>query len=309
MDQQELQSLSSIPGLGPARVAALKAAGVERLDDLLRLKAAELASIRGIGQWQARRITEYLRQRGLALAMEGPDGEVVVRIEEPRTAEEAVIVSEAVRLLQEQEDQENRVERELEELAAVMASEEQTAAERLAGEEASLIEPESAPPGIRGRKRRGRAGAVAEPAPAAETSQVTASPDPPPVEPAAAGAQAESAPPTEVAEREAIRQKQAVIPETALALMDAIRAASVEGELPRQLTRLTMVAGEFLDEGRDLSPEVAAAVGAVLEEVRKDLERARKKEAFDRKSQRRLVRRIRAGRSRLEAIYDAWAGV
>src|SRR5688572_32254855 len=103
--------LSEVPGLGPVRRAALAEAGVTDLQGLLEMKVAELAAVRGIGIWQARRIREFLRQRGLLLEAD-EEGAMVVR--EPRTAEEARALSDSVHAMESQAKTEAEVEAEVE---------------------------------------------------------------------------------------------------------------------------------------------------------------------------------------------------
>jgi hypothetical protein len=76
--------LSAIPGLGPVRRAALEQAGITRLGMLLGMELADLAAIRGIGLWQARRIQEYLRHQGLTPSADGQPALVLV-VQEPDT--------------------------------------------------------------------------------------------------------------------------------------------------------------------------------------------------------------------------------
>lgn len=83
--------LTEIPGLGPTRRAALAQAGVESLDRLLGMSVEELAAIRGIGIWQARKIREFLRQRGHNLEETPDEGvrvPVVLAPPEPEAAAE-----------------------------------------------------------------------------------------------------------------------------------------------------------------------------------------------------------------------------
>lgn len=83
--------LSDIPGLGPTRRAALSEAGVETLNRLLDMTVEELAAIRGIGIWQARKIREFLRQRGHDLEESADQGvrvPVVLAPSEPSAAQE-----------------------------------------------------------------------------------------------------------------------------------------------------------------------------------------------------------------------------
>src|SRR5436309_2645098 len=112
--------LDDIPGLGPVRRAALAEAGVNDLEGLLALKAAQLSEIRGIGAWQARRIWEFLRQRGLLVADEEADGSVSVHLTQPRTAAEARAITEAAEALDAQSAAEAEVEAEVVALAEAL---------------------------------------------------------------------------------------------------------------------------------------------------------------------------------------------
>lgn len=105
-------SLDEIPGLGPVRRQALAAAGIQDLQTLLRTKVAELASVRGIGVWQARRIHEYLRQHGMTLSEDTEKGVVVVS--NARSRADAQAVAEAMTAMEETAVHEAEVEEEVE---------------------------------------------------------------------------------------------------------------------------------------------------------------------------------------------------
>src|SRR5688500_13647911 len=110
MSTPESFGLDDIPGLGPVRRQALAEAGIQDLQDLLRTKVAQLAAVRGIGVWQARRIREHLRQRGLVISEE-EEGVIVAHA---RTPAEVAAMAQAMNAMEETAAQEAAVEEEVE---------------------------------------------------------------------------------------------------------------------------------------------------------------------------------------------------
>jgi hypothetical protein len=277
--------LSQIPGLGPVRRQALAEVGIEDLQGLLRMKLEELAAVRGVGIWQARRIREFLRQRGILVEAE-ESGVLTVHSHSPAEAE-AVAVAAAV--LEEQAAHEAQVEAEVEMLAD--AVQEAEARQVRGGNEpeapARLIMPETAPEDNGKKSRSGKRKDAPEPAAEAEQHPVEAG------EPAA------EAPELSVAQVRAQRER---LPETAVALMEAIRAAAVSRRLTRQLTLFLIVAGEFTAEGRKVSPEQLARTRGAMEDVERELQRAVERERFSPRDQQDLADRIRKHRKALEKL-------
>src|SRR4028119_429194 len=103
MNPPDNLGLSDIPGLGPVRRTALAEAGIDDLQGLLAMRVAQLAAIRGVGIWQARKIQEFLRQRGLSLEVEGEgeETESAVVVAHARTAADVDAVAGAVIAIQE----------------------------------------------------------------------------------------------------------------------------------------------------------------------------------------------------------------
>jgi hypothetical protein len=124
MSANEQMSLSDIPGLGPVRRQALAEAGVEDLQGLLAMKVAELAAVRGVGIWQARKIREHLRQRGLVLT-EDEDGTGGVVVANARSMSDVQAVADAVIAMEEQAAREAEVEEEVQLLVAAMEARDQ----------------------------------------------------------------------------------------------------------------------------------------------------------------------------------------
>jgi hypothetical protein len=120
-------NLSDIPGLGPVRRQALSEAGVQDLPGLLSMKVAELAAVRGVGLWQARKIREFLRQRGLVLT-EDEDGSGGIVVSNARSVSDVQAVASAVIAMEEQAAREAEVEEEVELLVAAMEARSQDGA-------------------------------------------------------------------------------------------------------------------------------------------------------------------------------------
>lgn len=296
--------LSEIPGLGPVRRRALEAAGICDLQSLLALRVAELSAIRGIGAWQARRIREYLRQRGLLVQDDDDEGGAVLVV---HSAEDLEAIEASAAILREhaglQADAEAEVGALREALAQsqAVADEELARASALQQEEAQLLEQGEAP----------RAGQQADESTAEETTLPGEQP------PAAAEAPAprslaessavpeESVPAAPSPELErVIAQQREQLPEITIALMEGIRQAAVLPQLTRQLTRLLITAGEFASTERRLSePTLHSAIEAMAR-AEQSLSRAVEKQLFSPAAQKDLARRIRRRRKELEALLE-----
>jgi hypothetical protein len=261
-------SLDEIPGLGPVRRQALAAAGIQDLHTLLRTKVAELAAVRGIGVWQARRIHEYLRQHGMTLSEDTEKGVVV--LSNARSPKDAQAVAEAMTAMEETAAHEAEVEEEVELLvhaleearAGATGADGATEGEKAEQGEAEPNEPE------------------AEPAPIEESES-----DKP-------------------GWQEEILSQRERLPESALNLMEAIRQAAVTRQLTRQVTRLLITAGEFATENRELSPGKQRKASQALAQVEQALQRAVEKRAFRPAEQKELAERIRRRRKELEKLLE-----
>ncbi|HEU4753668.1 MAG TPA: helix-hairpin-helix domain-containing protein, partial [Armatimonadota bacterium] len=119
MSLNEEIDLSQIPGLGPVRRAALAEAGVQDLRGLLQMKLEELAAIHGVGLWQARKIREFLRQRGLLIET-ADDGTGAIAVHAPQTETDAQAVAAAAALLEAQAERETEAAAEVELLTAAV---------------------------------------------------------------------------------------------------------------------------------------------------------------------------------------------
>ncbi|MBM3457950.1 MAG: helix-hairpin-helix domain-containing protein [Armatimonadetes bacterium] len=264
MDENSGVALTDIPGLGPKRLAALRDAGIRELRDLLAIELAELAAIRGIGQWHAQRIREHLRQLGLVVEVETAGGERVLAAV-PHTPAELAVVEAAAAELERQAEVEARKAAEVEMLGEVLAeAEAATAAEP--GGEASVPEDTGADPA---------GGQAAEPP-----------------------AEAPETPPWANELQEARHQ----LPETALALLEAIRQAAVSRQLTRQLTRLLITTNEFLSAERGLGNEARKAAADAVSSTDQALRRALERRNFSVAAQKELARRIRRRRKELENL-------
>lgn len=258
-------SLDEIPGLGPVRRQALAAAGIQDLQTLLRTKVAELAAVRGIGVWQARRIHEYLRQHGMTLSEDTEKGVVVVA--NARSKADAQAVAEAMTAMEETAAHEAEVEEEVELLVH------------------ALEEARAGSPGVDG------AAAPAEPL-RQEASEAG---------PGEADDESETEKP---GWQEEILSQRERLPESALNLMEAIRQAAVTRQLTRQVTRLLITAGEFATENRELSPGKQRKASQALAQVEQALQRAVEKRAFRPAEQKELAERIRRRRKELEKLLE-----
>src|SRR5260221_386845 len=79
---------------------------------------------------------------------------------------------------------------------------------------------------------------------------------------------------------EELRGRRERLPETAMALMEAIREASVSRKLTRQITRLLIVATEFLSSEKPISTEQRRAAAEALKAADTLLLRAVQKQWF-----------------------------
>lgn len=284
MSEQEQLSLADIPGLGPVRRQALAEAGIRDLQDLLNTKVVELAAVRGIGLWQARRIREHLRQRGLILSEE-EDGSVIVA--EVRSPADVQAMAEAMSVMEETAAREAEVEEEVELLT--QALEEARAA--------TLILPDGQPVSRNG----GEPGAAESGAVSDEDEDEAAASDRDEADDDNEDDQDEE---TETDWADAIREQRERLPETALTLMEAIRQAAVARQLTRQITRLLITAGEFAADERHLSEAQQRRASDALSQVEQALQRAVEKRAFRPSEQKDLADRIRRRRKQLEKLLD-----
>lgn len=290
MSQEFQIDLSDLPGMGPVRRAALADAGVRDLQGLLALRMADLAAIRSIGHWQARRIREFLRQRGLLLAGDEESGEPTVVVE-VRSRAEAEALSASLQAMQDQAEAEARIEAEVEALAVAVAqaqheADAQDGRQERAGRRAAAAKKEQVRvehEGV-GEQEQGHAGEGQESALADSAVAV----------PAAADGSLERV--------AALREQ---LPEAALALMEAIRQAAVCRTLTRQVTRLLIVAGEFAADGRPVSKKQREAAAGVLKQSERLLQRAVERQRLTPRDQKELARRLRRRRKELEVLLAA----
>jgi hypothetical protein len=271
MSVNEELELAEIPGLGPVRRAALEEAGVTDLEALLAMTVAELSAVRGIGAWQARKIREFLRQRGLLVEVETDDGVDAVIVVEPRTAEEAEALSESIDALETQEAVEAEMEAEVQRLAEAVEAARMDAEER--GMDALSREEQ----------------AVLDQVPGLDEGEPEAGADD--------GAEAREL-------RERLEAQREQLPETALALMEAIRQAAVTPQLTRQMTRLLITASEFVSNGRAISGAQRRKASAVMARAEALLQNAIQKRSFGGGEQRDLARRLRRRRKELEGLLE-----
>ncbi|HTE19819.1 MAG TPA: helix-hairpin-helix domain-containing protein [Armatimonadota bacterium] len=304
MNAPDTLDLSDIPGLGPVRRTALAEAGIENLQGLLAMKVAQLAAIRGVGIWQARKIQEFLRQRGLSLEVEGPDTEgegadTSVVVAHARTPGDVEAVAEAVLAIQEQAQREVQVREEVERVVeAIENARQESGVESPGG--IIVVGERSASAGADGTVAASTDAAPnGSPAVAEEGSSVDEQEDEQP------GAES----PDESASddqqwQEEIRAQRERLPEAALTLMEAIRQAAVAKQLTRQLTRLLITAGEFASTSRPISDAQRGKATEILAGVEQSLQRAVEKQSFRPNDQRDLADRIRKRRKELEAILE-----
>jgi hypothetical protein len=201
---------------------------------------------------------------------------------------EAVLAVAAV--LEEQAAHEAQVEAEVELLASAVqdAGARQAETEDAAGEPIVPAEPTASTGNgkkAKGAKRNERPGAPAEGEPPA----------------AAAEEPEEEAPELTVSQ---VRLQRERLPETAVALMEAIRAAAVTRRLTRQLTLFLIMAGEFTAEGREVSPDLLERTRDAMAAVERELQRAIERERFSPGDQEGLADRIRKRRKELEKLLD-----
>lgn len=284
-------TLADIPGLGPVRRQALAEAGIQDLQALLRTKVAELAEIRGIGLWQARRIREFLRHRGLILSEE-EDGSLTVA--GARSPADVEAMAQAISAMEETAAREAEVEEEVQVL--VHALEEVRSG--------MLVLPDGTP-------------AADGTTPAAEAPGQDEAPEEAPDEdeeerPSAGASEEEEDEDEEEDEEvhwdEEIQSQRERLPETALTLMEAIRQAAVARQLTRQITRLLITTGEFASSERELTPRQQQRASEALAQVDQALQRALEKRAFKPSEQKDLADRVRRRRKELERLLEASQG-
>ena len=318
--------LGQIPGLGPVRRAALSRAGIEDLRGLLQMGLEELAAVRGVGAWQARRIREVLRQRGLLVedsglevapgAGESHESEVIV-VREPETVAEATLVAEAVHALEQHAVVEANLEAAVSEISeALQTREEAAAAPR---KEASRRSParrrKQGAPDDQTAKETQRVDAAPAKADSDAPASASASPaeTPPPAKAHAeapeAGPGSAEAPDADTAAaseslQAEIRERRERLPDAALELMEAIRQAAVSKQLTRQVTRLLITTGEFATGERPLTDDCRQRAATALAQAEQALQKAREKQEFGRKAQKELADRIRARRKELEQVLE-----
>jgi hypothetical protein len=283
--------LDEIPGLGRVRREALAEVGIVDLPGLLAMKVNELAAVRGIGIWQARKIREFLRQRGLLVEDGAADDPEAIVIHAPETAEEAAAVAEVVAVLDAQAQAEARVQAEVELISEAL----DTVDGRAHGADGAKPSDPGAqriPVTIEGpdgsEEPRMDADAVSElEARGGETSN--------------RDAPEESAP--EDGALEDLRARRERLPEVALTLIEAIRQAAVSKQLTRQVTRLLITSGEFAS-GAPQSPAKLQEAVEALTQAEELLQRAVEKEAFSDKAQKELADRIRKRRKSLDRLLE-----
>ncbi len=314
--------LSAIPGLGPARRAALAAAGVQDLRGLLAMRVAELAAIRGIGIWQARRIREFLRQRGLLVELEEEDGSTVMLVQ-PHTTAEARVVNDIVHALEVQAETEAQLQQEVEQLSEAVASVHGDGTTR-DGNGATAVkipvhrEGADAPAGdIAGDTTSGDPAGTALPeeGEAAQPEEWThpeagplgaANRDDDEEDDEDADDEDDELPAGDVTgAREALRAQRDQLPDVALVLMDAIRQAAVTKQLTRQITRLLITSGEFVSAQRPLNAEAYLRAQTLVADAERLLHRAVEKATFDQDAQKELASRLRKRRKELEALLES----
>lgn len=294
MSENQEVGLADVPGLGPVRREALAEAGVTDLAGLLAMKVTELAAVRGIGIWQARKVREYLRQEGLlveAAQTTEPEADQPIIIHAPETAAEAMVVAEVVAVMEAQAEAEAQVEAEVELLSeALEAADVDTESDDVETEteaESDNLEPERET--------------------AEETEPESESEDEAEVEDEADAEtddDEEAEDEGEADSREELGARRERLPEVALTLIEAIRQAAVSKQLTRQITRLLITSGEFVSESRTLSPEATQAAADALGQAEALLQRALEKEAFSEKEQRELADRIRKRRKALDRLLE-----
>lgn len=325
MDTRHRLELADIPGLGPVRRDALAEAGIVDLPGLLALKVSELAAVRGIGLWQARKIREFLRQRGLLVEESGVEGaaeDAPIVIHQPETMAEAEAVAEVMAVIEAQTEAEARVEAEVQLLTEALeaAQAENGGSVENPAKSASSEGPDSGRVNSAAEKVGGSASDEIEPDIAAEVRDA---------EPADDGEEQEEQDespevpgdlePEELAEVEAtgelteattrelmqeIQTRRERLPEAALTLIEAIRQAAVSKQLTRQVTRLLITSGEFASVARPDGTAQLRTAAESLAQVEELLQRALEKEAFSEKAQKELADRIRKRRKSLDRLLE-----
>ena len=303
--------LADIPGLGPVRRDALAEVGVIDLPGLLAMKVSELAAVRGIGVWQARKVREFLRQKGLLIedgrAETAADDAAPIVIHQPETPEQAEAIAEVMAVIEAQAEAEARVEAEVELLTEAL--------EAAHGEDGGSVQDTE----MSASSEETQSDAEQELEIAADATDADAPEDEPAAEDESAEEAASDLEPEELAEVEAtgeltgasarellqdIQARRERLPEVALSLIEAIRQAAVNKQLTRQVTRLLITAGEFSSLAR---PEGARQLGAAAEalaQAEELLQRALEKEAFSEKAQKELADRIRKRRKSLDRLLE-----
>ena len=291
MSDQNGMGLDEVPGLGRVRREALAEAGVVDLPGLLAMKVNELAAVRGIGIWQARKIREFLRQRGLLIEDVTSDDPEAIVIHAPETVEEAAAVAEVVAVMEAQAEAEALVQAEVDMISEAL---------------------EAAPQGT--TPAPSTAGAQRIPV-TIERSEQTAELDAPEEEEAVAELEARGAEPAgDNGDRDGgdapggnvlddLRTRRERLPEVALTLIEAIRQAAVSKQLTRQVTRLLITSGEFASGAPKSGDKLQEAVEA-LTQAEELLQRAVEKEAFTPKAQKELAERIRKRRKSLDRLLE-----
>lgn len=311
MDPNRNLRLADIPGLGPKRRAALREVGIEDLQGLLAMKAAELAAVQGIGQWQAQRIREELRLRGLLIEVEAEDGSPVL-VATPHTQQEADLVQAAVSELQHQADVEARMAAEVglleDALAGAVAESDPRFSTDTAPPAPDRTEETQLPMHHSETPNSDTADPACEVAAEIADSDVAgAAPREPDREAAADAApdagpeQAEAPHRKEGPDREGrLQDRREQLPETALTLIEAIRQAAIARTLTRQITRLLITTGEFASTERSLTGEQKKAAADAVSATDRALRRAIERREFSLAAQKRLARQIRKRRRELE---------
>jgi len=282
MSEDRELSLDEVPGLGPVRRAALAEIGVEDLRGLLALKLTELAAVRGVGLYQARKIQEFLRRRGLPTEQAvSLSGSVVAAT----AAVDLVAVTQATTVLEQQAAAERELEAEVElltealaEIEAAPASGDSPAREETT-EEADALAPDE--DGDDQTEEQGDSGPIPESTAVIDAEAL-----------AAGGGKGE------------LKRQREQIPQTALTLVEAIRQAAVSRDLTRQVTRLLIVSGQFTSESCSLSDGKLRKVSEQLARVDEAMQRALAKRDFSPTDQKELAERIRRRRKELERLLE-----
>jgi hypothetical protein len=297
MSDQNGMGLDEVPGLGRVRREALAEVGVVDLPGLLAMKVNELAAVRGIGIWQARKIREFLRQRGLLVEDGAAEDPETIVIHAPETMAEAAAVAEVVAVMEAQAEAEARVQAEVDLISEAL----ETTPEIDSPGTTVMPGATRIPVTIEGSNGTGaptpdaaaaeQAGAVAELEARGEEAPGEKAED----------TMDEAAPEDNVLED--LRARRERLPEVALTLIEAIRQAAVSKQLTRQVTRLLITSGEFASGGPRSAEKLQEAVEA-LAQAEELLQRAVEKEAFTDKAQKELADRIRKRRKSLDRLLE-----